>query len=202
MLAGNEMFAGQGEPHRISPTALVRRSGLLAIAAGACLIMVPFLHPQSSESAAWVPVHLLYFAALTVILLALVGIFARQLQRAGRLGVAGSLTAFFGTAMMLLEGREHLFSHDFGQGTPLGLWELIAAGLIFSVGYILLGVAIAGAGVLPRGAGVLLAFGGPLVAFSPPIGVQAVIIAGHTLFGLGLAWSGYALWTGTERERD
>jgi hypothetical protein len=190
---------------RIAPMALVRRSGLLAVAAGAYMILLPLMHPSDdvgNQSAAWVPVHVLYFATLTVILLVLVGILARQLQRAGRLGVAGFLTAFFGTAMMLLEGREHLFSHDFGQGTPLGLWELVAASVVFSIGYVLLGVAIARAGMLPRGAGILLSFGGPLVAFSPPIGDQAVIIIGHTLFGVGLAWSGYALWTGTERERD
>jgi len=39
-----------------------------------------------------------------VILLVLVGIFARQLRRAGRLRVAGFLVAFVGTAMALLEG--------------------------------------------------------------------------------------------------
>src|SRR3990170_1263951 len=103
----------QREARRISPMALIRRSGLLAIAAGAYMIVLPFVHPSDDvgvQRAAWVPVHLLYFAALTVILLALVGIFARQLQRAGRLGVAGFLTAFVGTAMVLLEGREHLFS--------------------------------------------------------------------------------------------
>jgi hypothetical protein len=112
--------------------------------------------------------------------------------------VAAFLTAFLGTAMALLEGREHLFSPDFGQGTPLGLWQLIPTGLVFSVGYILLGVAIFRAGVLPRGAGVLLAVGGPIVAFSPPIGVFAVFVVGHALFGLGLVWLGYTLWT--ERE--
>ena len=88
-----------------------------------------------------------------------------------------------------------------GQGTPLGLWELIAASVIFSIGYILPGVAIGRAGVLPRGAGTLLAIGGPVVAFSPPIGVPAVLIVGHALFGLGLVWAGYALWSGTEKER-
>jgi hypothetical protein len=41
-----------------------------------------------------VPVHLLYFAALAVMLLVLVGILTRQLQRAGRLGVAGFLQRF------------------------------------------------------------------------------------------------------------
>ena len=67
------------------------------------MLLLPFVHPSDEvgvRSAAWVPVHLLYFAALTIILLVLVGIFARQLQQAGRLGVAGFLTAFAGTAML------------------------------------------------------------------------------------------------------
>ncbi len=58
----------------------------------------------------------------------------------------------------------------------------------------LLGVAICRAGVLPRAAGVLLAVGGPSVAFAPPIGILAVLVVGHTLFGAGLAWLGYALF--------
>jgi hypothetical protein len=195
----------QREARRISPMALVRRSGLLAMAAGAYMIVLPFVHPSDDvgvQSVAWVPVHLLYFAALTIILLALVGIFARQLQRAGRLGLAGFLTAFVGTAMLLLEGREHMFSPDFGIGTPRGLPELIVASVVFSIGYTLLGSAIVRAGVLPRGAGILLAVGGPIVAFSPPIGVQAVLVVGHVLFGFGLVWLGYALWTGAEHDQS
>jgi hypothetical protein len=188
------------EKSRVSSAALIRRSGLLAVAAGASMALVPLVHPESPQSAAWVPVHVLYFATLMVILLALIGVFARQLQQAGRTGVVGFLAAFFGTAMMLLEGREHLFSHDFGQGTLTGLWQLILASFVFSIGYVVLGVTTARAGVLPRGAGILLAVGGPVVAFSPPIGIQAVIVIGHALFGLGLAWLGYALLTGPERE--
>jgi hypothetical protein len=193
----------QEKAQHISPGALIRQSGLLAVGAGAYMVVLPFVHPSDHvgvRSAAWVPVHLLYFAALALMLLVLVGIFARQLQRAGWLGVAGFLVAFFGTAMMLLEGREHLFSPDFGVGTPLGLWELILASLIFSVGYVLLGVAIARSGVLPRGAGILLAVGGPIVAFSPPIGILAVLVLGHALFGSGLIWLGYALWADTGLE--
>jgi hypothetical protein len=186
---------------RGSPMAYVRRGGLLAVVGGASMVLVPFLHPESPQSASWVPMHLAYFATLMVILLGLVGIFAYQIGRAGRLGVAGFLGAFFGTAMALLEGREHLFSHTFGQGTPEGLWQLMATALVFSVGYVLLGIAVARAGVLPRGAGVLLAAGAPLVAFAPPIGVQPVIIVGHTLFGVGLAWAGYALFTERRNEQ-
>ena len=191
---------GRAEERSISPGALLRQTGLLAMAAGASTFLSPILHPDDPGSAAWVPVHLLSFATLIAVLLVLVGVFVRQLPRSGRLGLAGFLAAFVGTSMMLMEGREHLFSHDFGQGTPVGLWQLIATSLVFSVGYVLLGVAIFRAGVLPRGAGVLLAVGGPIVAFSPPIGILPVLIVGHALFGIGLAWLGYALWTGTGHE--
>jgi hypothetical protein len=186
---------GHGEERGISPGAHLRQTGLLAMAAGASTFLTPILHPDDPGNAAWVPVHLLAFATLIAVLLVLVGIFVRQLPRSECLGLAGFLAAFVGTSMMLMEGREHLFSHDFGQGTPVGLWQLIATSLVFSVGYILLGVAIFRAGILPRGAGVLLAVGGgPIVAFSPPIGILAVLVVGHTLFGAGLAWLGYALF--------
>ena len=182
----------------MSSSELIRWNGLLAIGAGAILILSPLVHPSSPQSAAWVPMHLLFFTALIATLLALFGILIYQLQQAGRLGLVGFFTAFVGTAMMLLEGREHLFSPDFGVGTPRGLPELFVASLVFSIGYILLGSAIVRAGVLPRGAGILLAVGGPIVAFSPPIGVLAVEIVGHALFGLGLLWVGYVLSSGRE----
>ena len=188
---------GRGEERGLSPGALLRQTALLAMAAGVSTFLSPILHPDDPGSAAWVPVHLLSFATLIAVLLVLVGVFVRQLPRSGRLDLAGFLVAFVGTSMMLMEGREHLFSHDFGQGTPVGLWQLIITSLIFSVGYVLLGVAIYRAGVLPRGAGVLLAVGGPIVAFSPPIGILAVLLVGHTLFGAGLAWLGYALFIST-----
>ena len=186
------------EERGVSPGGFFGWSGLLAMAAGASMLLAPFLHPEDPRSAAWVPAHLLYFATLIAVLLVLVGVFARQLPRSGRLGSAGFLVAFVGTSMMLMEGREHLFSHDFGGGTPVGLWQLIATSFVFGLGYVLLGLAVFRAGVLPRAAGVLLALGGPIVAFSPPIGIEAVLIVGHALFGAGLVWLGYALWSGAK----
>ncbi len=201
MIIDREMAlpASHAEERGISPGALVGRTGLLAMAAGASVFLAPFLHPADPQSAAWVPAHMLYFVSLVAVLLVLVGAFARQLPRSGRLGLVGFLTAFVGTALMLMEGREHLFSHSASGATPVGLWQLIATSFLFSVGYILFGVAVSRGGILPRAAGVLLAVGGPIVAFAPPIGIEAVLIVGHTLFGAGLAWLGYALWTGAER---
>lgn len=189
--------AGSEEGGGPSPGVLPRWTGPLAVASGVSIFLAPLLHPDGTESAAWVPVHLLYYATLIAVLLVLVGVSARQLPRTGRPGSAGFLVAFVGTAMMLMEGREHLFSHDFGQGTPVGLWQLVGTSLVFSVGYVLLGVAIYRAGVLPRGAGALLAVGGPIVAFSPPIGIMAVLVVGHTLLGAGLVWLGYAMFSPT-----
>ena len=191
--------ASHAEERGIPLDALVGRTGLVAMAAGASVFLAPFLHPADPQSAAWVPVHMLYFVSLVAVLLVLVGAFARQLPRSGRLGLVGFLTAFVGTALMLMEGREHLFSHSASGATPVGLWQLIATSFLFSVGYILFGVAVSRGGILPRAAGVLLAVGGPFVAFAPPIGIEAVLIVGHALFGAGLAWLGYALWTGAER---
>lgn len=182
MITDRGSAAGGVEGRGISPGVLVRWSGLSAMASGASIFVAPFLHPDDPRNAAWVPM--------------LIGVFARQLPRSGPLGLAGFLTAFVGTSMMLLEGREHLFSHDFGQGTPARLWQLVAASFVFSAGYIMLGAAVFQARVLPRAAGVLLAVGGPIVAFSPPIGIPAVLIVGHTLFGAGLVWLGHALWDG------
>ncbi len=106
------------------------------------------------------------------------------------LGVAGFLVAFAGTAMMLLEGREHLFFPDFGVGTPLGLWELISKSLIFSVGYILLGIAIA----RPASCGVAPASCSPPAdPQSPsrhPSGSCRCSSSATSCYGSGLAWLG------------
>jgi hypothetical protein len=50
------------------------------------MFVLPFVHPSDAvghQSAAWVPVHLLYFAVHTVILLVLVGIFAPSSSKLG-----------------------------------------------------------------------------------------------------------------------
>lgn len=193
---------GREEAGGVSLSGLVRGSGILAVISGASIVAAPVIHPHSPESAAWVPVHVAYFATLIAVMLVLVGVFARQFEEAGKLGVAGFLTAFVGTAMILMEGREHIFSSDFGAGTPLGLWELALASFVFSVGYVLLGISIFRAGVLPRGAGILLAVSGPVVAFSPPIGIAAALVVSHTVFGVGLAWVGYALWNDKQTRKE
>ena len=187
------------ERSELSVGMLVRWSGMLAMIAGAITVVVPLVHPSDdagTDHALWVPVHIPYFIGLMLLQLVLVGIFAVQFRQAGRMGLWGFLLAFLGTAMMLMEGREHLFSPDFGdQDAMRGLWQLILASVVFGAGFITLGLAIRRARVLPPLAGILLAVGGVIFAFAPPMGMIAAIVSG-IVFGAELIWIGYILWTG------
>lgn len=75
--------AGRGEGRGVSAGALLRRTGLVAVAAGVSVLLIPFLHPDDPGNAAWVPVHLLYFAALIAVLLVLVGVFVASYRGPG-----------------------------------------------------------------------------------------------------------------------
>jgi hypothetical protein len=178
------------------------------MAGGALIVVYPLLHPATDaegyRSAAWVPIHLMGYVGFLLTTFGLIGLLARQLEAAGRLGVAGFVLAFTGTGLVLMEGREHTFvlpvlAQQAPAGVPpepAGLWFLILSAAVFSVGYILLGIATVRAGVVPRGIGVLLALGAPIYAFSPPIDIQVVGVLGGVLFGAGMLWLGYALFAG------
>ncbi len=66
----------------------------------------------------------------------------------------------------------------------------IAAGLIFGVGYVLVGVGIAQSGVLPRTAGILIALGAPTFGLGALFGKYQVYVrsVGVTLMSAGLIW--------------
>lgn len=71
----------------------------------------------------------------------------------------------------------------------------IASGLVFGVGYALVGAGIAQSGTLPQGAGILLAIGAPTFGLGALFGkYQAVVRSvGVTLMSAGLVWLAFAL---------
>lgn len=71
----------------------------------------------------------------------------------------------------------------------------IAAGLIYSLGYVLVGIGIVQSGVLPRMAGILIAVGAPIFGLGPMFGkLQAYIRSvGVTVMSIGLIWLGFKL---------
>jgi hypothetical protein len=194
---------------------LVGWSGRALLLAGV-LIAVPVLfhpndvaHPETVLSTTWVIVHSLFAAGTVLALLGLPGLYARQAEAAGKLGLVGFVLTFVGSALFaaalvleafvvppiateapkLLDPSGPLF------GGPLGIC-LLFAGTTFALGAILLGFATVRAGVLPRFSAVpFLMVGAPLLAFWPPL-PYLVGVTGGVLVGIGFGWLGYALLSG------
>ena len=193
---------------QLNPTHLIRWTGLAAMVGGLCILQGPLFHPEdtpeSFASPAWVANHFTLYVGYVLIQLGLVGILVRQLQAAGRLGVLGFAIAFLGVGFTLMEGRDHTFSlpilrlaglqSDNPDALP-GLWALILSAALFSLGHILLGVAMWRARVFPRPAVGLMIVGAPVFAFSPPFSSMVVALVGSALYGGALLWIGYSLLT-------
>lgn len=142
-------------------------------------------------------------------LFGLIGLLARQLQPAGWLGVIGFVVAFTGTALLLMGGMLEMFIFPYlgeirptweEEPPPAGIVEaFLATKVIFTLGYVLPGVAIVGAKELPRSVGVVLAVGAVIFNVGDPVlaalGLEAAWGAPFALFGVGMGWFGYALWS-------
>lgn len=148
-------------------------------------------------TAAFTAHSVLFWIAATLFLLGLVGLYTRQAERAGVLGLVGFLGAFVGTAFALAT----TWSETFGlavlaQEAP----ELVndpparvAAGLyisfpIFVVGWLMLAIATLRAGVLPRRPAIGVIVGAALLI--PALGLPGV----GAVFGATVGWLGYAAY--------
>jgi hypothetical protein len=89
----------------------------------------------------------------------------------------------------LLEFQSPIYS----SRTFLGFF--IASGLIFGVGYVLVGIGIPQSGVLPRTAGIMLAIGAPTFGLGAMFGKYQVYVrsVGVTLMSAGLIWLAFAI---------
>ena len=203
----------------VSPMQLIRWSGLGPMLAGLALVLFPLLHPNHDpagyKSALWVPAHFMPSLAAILTLFGLFGLLARQLQRAGWLGVVAFVVAVVGTSLLLTAGMLEMFIFPYlGEIRPTWEEEPPPAGIVeaflaikatLTLGYVLVGAAIVRAGVLPRSAGVLLAVSTVAFNFGDPVlmalGLEAAWGLPFALFGVGLAWFGYGLWTSASERR-
>ncbi len=175
----------------MSSATLFRLSGLSLLLGGLLHLIYLFAHPHSSGLAYYADPatalsHLVGFASASLILLGLPGLYARQAERAGILGLVGTLLVFFGLAMvdvthtvidsavtpalaaipeappLLAKGGPLEGAMQSGmQGTLVS-----AGGPMLLLGLILVGVSTVRAGFLPRWTGAL-----PVVAaLTVPLG--------------------------------
>lgn len=210
---------------KITAPNLIRWAGLSAVAAGIIFAAIQPIHPldvlASVTTGPWAVVQTLKTAMCFLFLLGITGLYARQAEEAGWLGLAGFLlfnlswalqTGFvFAEAFVLpqLATASPAFVDSFlgiVNGNPgemaIGLLPALytGVGILYLLGGVLFGIATFRAGVLPRWAGGLLAVGTVL----PLLGSSLVAHPFDRLFaipvGVAVAWLGYALWT-ERRER-
>ena len=205
---------------KITASNLIRWAGLSAVVGGSLFVAIQPLHPPETLPAVttgtWAAVHCVGVAMCLLNLLGVAGIYARQADEAGWLGLAGALlfglmwalTAPFqfaeGLILPLLAADAPAFVEGFlgitsgaASAVDLGVLPAVYAltSVLYLVGGVLLGVATLRAGVLPRWAGGALAAGtvAPL-ALSLLLPHEFIRLAAVPV-GVALALLGAALWS-------
>ncbi|MCL6571873.1 MAG: hypothetical protein K6T88_09355 [Bacillus sp. (in: Bacteria)] len=205
---------------KITASKLIRWAGLAAMLAGILFIVIQMIHPADILSAVttgrWAIVHYLSIAMCLLGLLGITGIYAREVEGAGWLGLVGFLmfSLFYALTMgfnfveafisPLLPNEAPKFVESFlelasGSTGEMDLGAVVAVyslvGVLYMLGGPLFGIAIIRAGILPRWAAVLFASGGPVSAIVVSLLPHPLDRIAAVPLGLGLAWLGYALWS-------
>lgn len=195
-------------------TNLIRWSGLASVLAGVLYALGALLHPVGEDLAAytspkWVPAHQVYWVSAMLMLFGLVGLYARQVEKTGWLGLVGFVLAFIGTVLVdsifvMASTVIHLVAVQapalFDQAAAPPTFGVLVVVLGFILGYILFGIATMRAGVLPRWSGLLLIIGSAMFMISEAVPLNAslshlIVTIGDAIFGAGFVWMGFALWS-------
>jgi hypothetical protein len=200
---------------------LIRWSGLAAVLGGLIFAGIQPIHPPdelaSVSTTAWAILEPLKTVMCLLFLLGIGGLYARQANKAGWLGLAGFLvltiswwcqTAFVFAEAFILPPLANYAPHFVdgllrniaaGETTDVNLGALptiysLGVGLTYMLGGLLFGIATFRAGVLPRWAGGLLAVTAALTPLAALLPHHIQRLAGIPM-GLALACLGYALLT-------
>jgi hypothetical protein len=199
---------------KMSTAKLSRWSGLISILAGLLYALGALLHPVGEDIAAytgpkWVPAHQVYWVAAMLMLFSLVGVYARQVEQTGWLGLVGFVLAFLGTVVvnsifLMASTVLHLVAVQapamFDQAAAPPTFGVLLVVVGYILGYILFGIVTMRAGVLPRWSGLLLIIGSAMFFLSEAVSLNVslshlIVTIGDVIFGAGFVWMGFALWS-------
>jgi hypothetical protein len=190
----------------MSSSGLIRWSRLAAMVAAALLVVGDLLNltvlfssepfSEEAKSGSYLFRQVLFLLGVMLLLLGLVGLYTRQSQAAGTLGLVGFLVAYAGTVLV----AGFLWANTFvtpalatevpeflDAGPPPGFFPaLITCG----VGWLLFGIATLRARIYPRWATILLIVGA--VIFVVPLPLTGIVLS------VAVGWLGFHLFTGGE----
>ena len=203
---------------KITPTGLIRSTGIAAVVAGLMFVVIQPLHPEdvlaSVSTDAWAIIHYATLAMEVLFVVGITGIYASQIEKMGWLGLIGFVTLVTGLLLTAIGGVIEAFVQplvassdpafvqgmlDMVHGHPtdvdLGAIPLVwnASSAAFLGGTLLFGIANFRAGVLSRWASAIFAVG--LFASAPLAGLLGSPRVAAVPIGIGLAWLGYSLWS-------
>jgi hypothetical protein len=205
---------------KITSSNLMRLAGLSAVVAGVIFAGIQPIHPadvvESVTTGAWAIITPLKTAMCLLFLVGVTGLYARQVEKAGWLGLAGfvllSLSWTLQTAFVFAEAFilpplaatapvfvDGLLGVSYGHtgGVDLGALPTlysVGVGVDYMLGGLLFGIATLRAGILPRVPAGLLALAAtltPLAGLLPHAQQRFAAVP----VALALAWLGYALWS-------
>ncbi len=191
----------------MSSTRLYRFSGLGLLIGGLLALLGTIIQGVDGNplGPVWVPTTILIVIGELLLIAGLPGMYARQAEKAGVVGLVGFLFFFVSTLMQgggggvtnlfflpwLLQNAPHLAS----AGPPtIGIF-FILAGLLSAVGAVLLGIATIRAGIFSRIAAILLLIGAILNFVGQFLGDGVPYVSTISLvllFG-AMLWFGYTL---------
>ena len=192
---------------------LIRLGGLAAVLAGALLLiadlwslLLEVIFGGSFENfskfavtTSWTLMSTMYLIGALLLLVALVGLYTRQSEAAGTLGLVGFLVALVGTGLLAgmmwamafvvpsaaIEAPAFLDAEEVAGPLDMGF---MLSGIAVAVGWVLFGVATLRARVFPRKAAIVLIVGALLTVLPLPATTLVIDVA--------LAWLGLTLLSG------
>jgi len=202
---------------KITSSNLIRFSGLALVPAGIVFAGIQPIHPpdvvESVTTSAWGIITSLKFAMCVLFLVGITGLYARQAEKAGWLGLVAFVvlatswtlqSAFVFTEAFVLpplaamspQFADALVGISYGHtgGVNLGVLPALYSvlGIAYMLGGLLFGIATFRAGILPRVPAALLAIAAtltPLAGLLPHAEQRYAAIP----VALALAWLGYSL---------
>lgn len=193
----------------MSSSDLIKWGGLAALVGGVLFLVAEVLglptlnvetFSETATTASFAIQQLLFLLGVVFVLLGLLGLYVRQSEAAGALGLIGFLVAFLGTVLIggfiwasaFIAPDLAVVAPQFLDGGPPSGFFL--SFITFALGWLLFAVSTLRARVFPRAAAILLIVGAVFIVL--PLPFTTVV------FAVAVAWLGFALFTGWEASAE